>query len=314
MHVYCTAFPYALCSLHIHLINFTYTIKINSTLYHIHSIHIIYRCLAEQDLLGSTSSSSTSDHLSSTPSSPPPYELRNTGQGLQRVQQSPLVYRAMHEILARTKHQLGGWVGSSVIHLGDNNVPNTLMFIDKYTQVPRILGPLIKTLENLEQACSNNEGLNRYMLAYGGIDKAKKVYYTYDNTILLALCYFTYTIIYYITYTCDTRYTKSYNALIPYQHILYYTLYYTLIGHTTRLLYPRVRRQRRGQLLRRRQLHRRQTHLGLELVSCILYCMCILLYVYIIIVYKLLLCVCVVCVYAILCVIYYHTSYIYHTI
>ena len=37
----------------------------------------------------------------------PPYELRNTGQGLQRVKQSPRVYRAMHEILARTKHQLG---------------------------------------------------------------------------------------------------------------------------------------------------------------------------------------------------------------
>ena len=114
--------------------------------------------LAEQDLLSTTQ----------------PYELRNTGQGLQRVQQSPRVFKAMHEILAHTKQKLGGWVGSSVIHLGDHNVPNTLMFIDKYTQVARILGPLITTLNNLELACDESEGLSRYLQSYGGIEKAKK--------------------------------------------------------------------------------------------------------------------------------------------
>jgi hypothetical protein len=36
-----------------------------------------------------------------------PYDLRNTGQGLQRVQESPRVYRAMHELLAHTQHKLG---------------------------------------------------------------------------------------------------------------------------------------------------------------------------------------------------------------
>lgn len=114
--------------------------------------------LSEQDLLSTTQ----------------PYELRNTGQGLQRVQQSPRVFKAMHEILALTKGKLGGWVGSSVIHLGDHNVPNTLMFIDKYTQVSRILGPLIITLNNLETACAESEGLTRYLQAYGGIEKAKQ--------------------------------------------------------------------------------------------------------------------------------------------
>jgi hypothetical protein len=113
--------------------------------------------LAELDLLSDTQ----------------PYELRNTGQGLQRVQLSPRVYKAMHDILARTQ-QTVHWVGSSVIHLGDHNVPNTLVFIDKYTQVSRILGPLLLTLINLESACEESEGLGRYMEAYGGIEKAKK--------------------------------------------------------------------------------------------------------------------------------------------
>jgi Protein of unknown function (DUF2009) len=76
-------------------------------------------CLAEADMLSETQ----------------PYELKQTGQGLQRVQQSPRVYRSMHELLAHTKARLGSWIGSSVIHLGDHNVPNALLFIDKYTQV-----------------------------------------------------------------------------------------------------------------------------------------------------------------------------------
>ena len=114
--------------------------------------------LSEQDLLSETM----------------PYELQNTGQGLQRVQQSPNVYKAMHEILAHTKRSLGGWVGSSVIHLGDHNVPNTLTFIDKYTQVSRILGPLVLCLKNLVKSCEESEGLSRYLESYGGIEKAKK--------------------------------------------------------------------------------------------------------------------------------------------
>lgn len=80
----------------------------------------------------------------------------------------------MHEILGYMQQKLGGWVGSSVIHLGDNNVPNTLMFIDKYTQVSRILGPLVTVLNGMEKACDQDAGLKGYMEAYGGIDKAKK--------------------------------------------------------------------------------------------------------------------------------------------
>jgi hypothetical protein len=35
----------------------------------------------------------------------------------------------MYRILNKVQKDLGYWVGSSVIHLGDKNVPNALMFI-----------------------------------------------------------------------------------------------------------------------------------------------------------------------------------------
>lgn len=62
------------------------------------------------------------------------YSLQDTGQGFQRVQASPKTYKAMQLILARVQKKVKHWVGSSVIHMGDHNVPNSLSFIDKYTQ------------------------------------------------------------------------------------------------------------------------------------------------------------------------------------
>lgn len=103
-----------------------------------------------------------------------PYDLKETPQGLQRIQKSPRVYAAMKEILEKTKKSLGGWIGSSVIHLGDHNVPNALIFIDKYIQVAKILSPLITVLKNLNVACSRNKGVERYMDTYGGVSKAQK--------------------------------------------------------------------------------------------------------------------------------------------
>lgn len=62
------------------------------------------------------------------------YALQDTGQGYQRVQQSPLTYKSMQKILSRVQSKVNQWIGSNVIHLGDHNVPNALTFIDKYTQ------------------------------------------------------------------------------------------------------------------------------------------------------------------------------------
>ena len=64
-----------------------------------------------------------------------PYRLRDTGQGLNRVQAAPGVARAMNRVLHECQSTCGAWVGSSVVHLGDHNVPNAFVFLDKYTQV-----------------------------------------------------------------------------------------------------------------------------------------------------------------------------------
>lgn len=109
--------------------------------------------LAEQDLL--------SENV--------PYRLRDTGQGLNRVQAAPKTSRMMHAILNRAQRSIGSWVGSSVIHMGDHNVPNALMFIgnytttysnfctvltqspipDKYSQIYRILLPICNTISQI---------------------------------------------------------------------------------------------------------------------------------------------------------------------
>lgn len=91
------------------------------------------------------------------------YRLCDTGQGLNRVQHAPRVSRAMHQILHKVQSEVGNWVGLSVVHLGDRDVPNALVFIDKYTQVPRILGPLVRTLDKLPEVYASSPAIKDYI-------------------------------------------------------------------------------------------------------------------------------------------------------
>lgn len=104
------------------------------------------------------------------------YSLRNTGQGLNRVQASPRVGRVMSKILHSVQKRVGGWVGSSVIHLGDSNVPNSLFFIDKYAQLPRILMPICTVLRRIPQLAEDDDEIRVYIEnSFGGVESAKRM-------------------------------------------------------------------------------------------------------------------------------------------
>lgn len=119
----------------------------------------LYRCwqAADADLLSARSG----------------YRLVNTGQGLNRVQPASNVSQLMGSMLSKVQREAGGWVGLSVVHLGDRDVPNALWFIDKYNQVPRILGPLVVVLEQLDTLAAD-PGLNKYLeRTFGGVHETR---------------------------------------------------------------------------------------------------------------------------------------------
>ena len=104
-----------------------------------------------------------------------PYVRSETGQGFQRVQKAPRVLALMQEILKRVQRRLGGWIGSTTIHLGDENVPNALMFIDKYLQVPRILGPIVLCIDKLCEQSASHAGLAELVDRMGGSESVQKL-------------------------------------------------------------------------------------------------------------------------------------------
>ena len=104
-----------------------------------------------------------------------PYVRTQTGQGLQRVQKAPRVLALMTDILRRVQTRLGGWVGSSTIHLGDENVPNALMFIDKYMQVPKILGPIVLCIDKIENSDNLLPGVRYVIDNMGGVEVTQRL-------------------------------------------------------------------------------------------------------------------------------------------
>lgn len=107
------------------------------------------------------------------------YQLRDTGQGLNRIQRCSRIARAMRQIVSRVQTKCGGWVGSAVVHLGDHNVPNALIFIDKYNQVPRILNPIVITINGLPRLCSEKPAIREFVRAnYGDQETLIKVILT----------------------------------------------------------------------------------------------------------------------------------------
>lgn len=87
------------------------------------------------------------------------YEFVNTGQGYQRMCKAPNSYAVMSRCLNEAQNRMNGqWVGIKVIHLGDRDVPNPLVFIDKYTQVPGLVYPVTHTLKELHSLFSNSGG------------------------------------------------------------------------------------------------------------------------------------------------------------
>lgn len=123
------------------------------------NMHRLWLC-ADDDLLSTTCS----------------YHLYNTGQGLNRVQGCPRVRKVMTSLLHQTQQETGkNWVGLSVIHLGDRDVPNALIFIDKYTQIPRFLNPIVNFIHTLPTIINDERVADYIFEQYGTLDNLKMI-------------------------------------------------------------------------------------------------------------------------------------------
>lgn len=102
------------------------------------------------------------------------YKLSSTGHGLHRIKPCPTIYKEMHRIISECRSKTHTWVGSSVVHLGDDAVPNALFFLDKYTQVPTLLIPFDQTLMKINELANGNDLMLEYInKEYGSVEDLK---------------------------------------------------------------------------------------------------------------------------------------------
>lgn len=118
------------------------------------------------------------------------YDIVNTGQGFHRMCRAPKSYAIMSHCVSTTESRMGGWVGIKVIHLGDRDVPNPLVFIDKYTIIPRIVQPVVQTIQALEHIfeCGDGDGSGAEHITYPGLRNLLRAKYkSYENLRLMIL-------------------------------------------------------------------------------------------------------------------------------
>ena len=115
------------------------------------------------------------------------YSLEDSGQGKQRIQRRcAKTFAAIQSILESTIEEVktaryegddaagaGQWIGSRKIHIGDAQVPNGMVFIDKYTNVSRILSPILRVFERIAETDEFTREFVR--IGYGSSEHLTKV-------------------------------------------------------------------------------------------------------------------------------------------
>ena len=62
-----------------------------------------------------------------------------------------------------------------MVNLGDHNLQNAVMFIDKYQQVPRILNPVVLVVDALPGLCRDPKLAAYVNSVWGGVEECRCV-------------------------------------------------------------------------------------------------------------------------------------------